>query len=44
MDNLNNYSNLSTNMFRTGDFCVVYSSQYFEFFRARILNIDHNSM
>ncbi|CAF1028635.1 unnamed protein product [Adineta steineri] len=41
MDNINSYSNISTNIFNIGDFCVAYSTRYFEFFRARILNIDH---
>ncbi|CAF1209523.1 unnamed protein product [Rotaria sp. Silwood1] len=43
MNNLNAYSNISTKYFEIGDFCVAYSSQYFEFFRARILNIDHRN-
>ncbi|CAF1117467.1 unnamed protein product [Rotaria sordida] len=43
MDNLNAYSNISINFFEIGNFCVAYSSQYFEFFRARILNIDHRN-
>jgi len=43
MDNLNAYSNISVNFFEIGNFCVVYSSKYFEFYRARILNIDYQS-
>jgi hypothetical protein len=44
MDDLNAYSSMSTNFFQIGDFCAAYSSRYFEFFRARILNIDHISI
>ncbi|UJR31994.1 hypothetical protein I4U23_019464 [Adineta vaga] len=40
MDNLNGFSNISIDAFNVGDFCVAYSNRYFEFFRARILNID----
>ncbi|CAF1621805.1 unnamed protein product [Adineta ricciae] len=40
MDNLNMFSNISIHAFNIGDFCVAYSTRYFEFFRARILNID----
>lgn len=43
MDNLYAYSNISVDFFQTGNFCVAYSSRYFEFFRARILTIDHTS-
>ncbi|CAM2717252.1 unnamed protein product [Rotaria socialis] len=43
MNNLNEYSNPSTNSFEIGNFCIAYSSQYFEFFRARILKIDHSN-
>lgn len=44
MDNLNEYSNISTKCFEIGNFCAAYSSRYFEFFRARMLNIDHESI
>ena len=44
MDNLNAYSKINTNSFDIGNFCAAYSSRYFEFFRARILNIDHTSI
>jgi len=43
MDNLNAYSNISINSFEIGNFCAAYSSKYFEFYRARILNIDYKS-
>jgi hypothetical protein len=43
MDNLNAYTNIPANFFQIGNFCVAYSSRYFEFFRARILNIDQRS-
>lgn len=44
MDNLYAYSNIPIDFFQVGDFCVAYSSRYFEFFRVRILYIDHTSM
>lgn len=43
MENLNAYTNISMKFYQIGDFCIAYSSRYFEFFRARILNIDHIS-
>jgi len=30
-----------TAIFDIGDFCVAYSIQYSEFYRARIIKIDH---
>ena len=43
MDRLNESDTISTGLFRVGDFCVAYSTRYCEYFRARILNIDHRS-
>ena len=43
MDRLNECDTIRTSWFHVGDFCVAYSTRYCEYFRARILNIDHQS-
>jgi len=41
MDNLNGYTSLMMSSYHVGDFCVAYSTRHVEFYRARILKIDH---
>jgi hypothetical protein len=33
--------NQTTAIFELGDFCVAYSTRYSEFYRARIIQINH---